>query len=191
MIALGGKNTIYASQEYDPVTTPVLSVMFTAVNDEIYPWQLFINQNAPVMAKGPETGEGRPDETESDEQKEPQANSESTGSYDTDKTGGTDRKENRGESGKANEQGENNGKNDDIKDQGINSGESGKTNEQTGENADAPSGSVRPQRSDPRASRDGRALPSMRRLWEHHDRHRAEHAPSLRPLHRRVCRPVR
>ena len=137
MIALGGKNTIYASQEYDPVTTPVLSVMFTAVNDEIYPWQLFINQNAPVMAKGPETGEGRPDETESDEQKEPQENSESTGSYDTDKTGGTDRKENRGESGKANEQGENNGKNDDIKDQGINSGESGETNEQTGENADA------------------------------------------------------
>ena len=104
LIALGGKNTIYASQEYDPVTTPVLSVMFTAVNDEIYPWQLFINQNAPVMAKGPETGEGRPDETESDEQKEPQENSESTGSYDTDKTGGTDRKENRGESGKANEQ---------------------------------------------------------------------------------------
>lgn len=54
IIALGGKNTIYAGQEYDPLTAPVLSVMFTAVNDEIYPWQLLANQNAPVMAAVPE-----------------------------------------------------------------------------------------------------------------------------------------
>lgn len=40
IVALGGKNTIYAAQEYEPLKAPVLSIMFTAINDNIYPWQL-------------------------------------------------------------------------------------------------------------------------------------------------------
>ncbi len=39
--AIGGRNTIYAGQEYEPAKAPVLSIMFTALNDDIYPWQLF------------------------------------------------------------------------------------------------------------------------------------------------------
>ncbi|NBJ92406.1 GDSL-type esterase/lipase family protein [Parablautia muri] len=77
LIALGGKNTIYASQEYDPITTPLLSVMFTAANDEIYPWQMFLNQNTPVMAQGPDTDKMNPEETDSDGQGEIQENTSS------------------------------------------------------------------------------------------------------------------
>lgn len=40
IVAIGGKNTIYAGQEYEPLKAPVLSIMFTAINDNIYPWQL-------------------------------------------------------------------------------------------------------------------------------------------------------
>lgn len=41
LIGIAGKDTIYAQQEYDPVKAPILSVMFAAMNDDIYPWQLF------------------------------------------------------------------------------------------------------------------------------------------------------
>lgn len=90
IIALGGKETIYASQEYDPLTAPILSVMFTAANDEIYPWQLFIKQNTPVMAKGPKAGETKADETDSDRQEgmpEGSEDSGSAGSFDEDGIG--------------------------------------------------------------------------------------------------------
>lgn len=40
IVAIGGKKTIYAGQEYEPFNAPVLSIMFTALNDDIYPWQL-------------------------------------------------------------------------------------------------------------------------------------------------------
>lgn len=47
-----GRRTIYADQEYDPLKKPVLSVVFTAINDAIYPWQMFTHANTPVMAQG-------------------------------------------------------------------------------------------------------------------------------------------
>lgn len=39
--AIGGKNSIYKEQEYQPLKAPILSVLFTGLNDGIYPWQLF------------------------------------------------------------------------------------------------------------------------------------------------------
>lgn len=53
IIGIGGKNNIYAEQEYDPLTTPIMSVMFTGLNDEIYPWQMFTNKTSEVMAQNP------------------------------------------------------------------------------------------------------------------------------------------
>ncbi len=41
IIGIGGKKNIYEFQEYDPLDRPILSVMFTAINDDIYPWQIF------------------------------------------------------------------------------------------------------------------------------------------------------
>lgn len=39
--AAGGKNNIYKEQEYHPLKEPLLSVVFTGINEEIYPWQIF------------------------------------------------------------------------------------------------------------------------------------------------------
>ncbi len=50
IIGLGGLQNIYAAQEYDPVKAPVLSVMFTALNDEIYPWQIFAEKSIMTIA---------------------------------------------------------------------------------------------------------------------------------------------
>lgn len=40
IIAISGKRNVYASQDYEPLKAPVLSVMFSAINDGIYPWQV-------------------------------------------------------------------------------------------------------------------------------------------------------
>ena len=40
IIAIWGRGGIYSGQDYDPMKAPILSVMFTAMNDDIYPWQL-------------------------------------------------------------------------------------------------------------------------------------------------------
>ena len=50
LIGIVGKSNIYARQEYDPVTTPVLALMFRAVNDDIYPWQILDGESRQVMA---------------------------------------------------------------------------------------------------------------------------------------------
>lgn len=47
VIGVAGKDTIYAAQEYDPVKAPILSIMFTAVQDEIYPWLLLEEEPLP------------------------------------------------------------------------------------------------------------------------------------------------
>ena len=52
IIGICGKSNIYAEQEYDPLTAPIMSVMFTAINDEIYPWQIFEYRDREVMAQG-------------------------------------------------------------------------------------------------------------------------------------------
>lgn len=48
IIAAGGMQTIYAQQEYSPFKAPLLSVMFTALNDDIYPWQILDVESVPA-----------------------------------------------------------------------------------------------------------------------------------------------
>lgn len=57
VLAIAGKNNVYAAQEYDPVTAPILSVMFTGINDDVYPWQIFTGQTSQVMAQAELPGE--------------------------------------------------------------------------------------------------------------------------------------
>lgn len=52
LLGVAGRRNIYADQEYDPLTKPILSVVFTAIHDEIYPWQMFTGENREVMARG-------------------------------------------------------------------------------------------------------------------------------------------
>ena len=52
IIGIAGRMSIYAEQEYHPLTTPVLAVMFTGINDGIYPWQVFAGESAQTMAQG-------------------------------------------------------------------------------------------------------------------------------------------
>ena len=44
IVALCGIHNIYGMQEYDPLRQPLLTVVFTGINDDIYPWYLF-NEN--------------------------------------------------------------------------------------------------------------------------------------------------
>lgn len=48
IIAAGGRKTIYARQEYSPLKAPLLSVMFAACNDDIYPWQILDRESLPA-----------------------------------------------------------------------------------------------------------------------------------------------
>ncbi len=41
LAALCGFHNIYATQEYDPLKQPLLAMVFTGIQDEIYPWDLF------------------------------------------------------------------------------------------------------------------------------------------------------
>lgn len=41
IVAAGGKNNIYKEQEYHPLKAPILSLVFTGLNEEVYPWQIF------------------------------------------------------------------------------------------------------------------------------------------------------
>ena len=40
LIEIVGKDNIYDEQEYDPLKAPLLSVVFTGINENLYPWQL-------------------------------------------------------------------------------------------------------------------------------------------------------
>ncbi len=57
LLGLGGKNNVYAGQEYNPLTEPAASVVFTALNDGIYPWQIFSEESRSVMAEAESTKE--------------------------------------------------------------------------------------------------------------------------------------
>lgn len=59
IIGIIGRMSVYAGQEYNPLTTPILSVMFTGINDGIYPWHVFTGGDTQVMAQGNEL-EGDP-----------------------------------------------------------------------------------------------------------------------------------
>ncbi|MDE6186000.1 MAG: hypothetical protein K2G39_11305, partial [Lachnospiraceae bacterium] len=52
IIGMIGRMSVYSEQEYHPLTTPVLAVMFTGINDGIYPWQVFTGESAQAMAQG-------------------------------------------------------------------------------------------------------------------------------------------
>lgn len=52
IIGIIGRTNVYAGQEYEPLTTPVLAVMFTGINDDIYPWQVFTGERTQTMAQG-------------------------------------------------------------------------------------------------------------------------------------------
>lgn len=50
--ALCGFHNIYATQEYDPLKQPLLAMVFTGINDEIYPWDLFDEaKKAEILAR--------------------------------------------------------------------------------------------------------------------------------------------
>ncbi len=51
IIGFAGIKSIYAQQDYDPLKAPVLSVMFTGINDGIYPWQMFTGRDTEAMAQ--------------------------------------------------------------------------------------------------------------------------------------------
>lgn len=54
IIAAGGMRTVYAQQEYLPLKAPLLSVMFAAINDDIYPWQVLDQESLPVSESAAE-----------------------------------------------------------------------------------------------------------------------------------------
>lgn len=58
LIGLCGRKNIYAGQEYHPLKEPASVMMFQALKDDIYPWQIFEGESAPVMAQGEDDGEG-------------------------------------------------------------------------------------------------------------------------------------
>ncbi|MCR4849647.1 MAG: hypothetical protein K5870_00145 [Lachnospiraceae bacterium] len=51
LLAVAGYNNIYAMQKFDPVKEPVFSKVFTAINDGIYPWDIFNAQKRSEEAK--------------------------------------------------------------------------------------------------------------------------------------------
>lgn len=66
LIAIGGKNSIYEGQEYQPLKAPLLSVMFTGMNDDIYPWQLFTEKENDIETMGQTGGEAGSEEPETE-----------------------------------------------------------------------------------------------------------------------------
>lgn len=76
LIALCGLKTIYSSQEYNFFKAPVLSVMFTGINDEIYPWKI-MNGQQPVQPYVPEKEQVVPNEAAVPEPEEKTAETES------------------------------------------------------------------------------------------------------------------
>lgn len=60
LIGIGGMGNVYAGQEYDPLKAPVLSVMFTAMKDGIYPWQIFSGEHTQTMVMG-DSSQGMPE----------------------------------------------------------------------------------------------------------------------------------
>lgn len=50
IIGIGGRSNIYAEQEYEPLTTPVMALMFRGLNEDKYPWQILSRESQEVMA---------------------------------------------------------------------------------------------------------------------------------------------
>lgn len=79
VIAALGWDTIYAEQDKDLLKRPLLSVVFTGINDGIYPWQLFGGKEVQeTVGNGNEIAE-RNEQTEYDQELSSQEASEETG----------------------------------------------------------------------------------------------------------------
>lgn len=74
IIGIIGKNNIYAEQEYNPMTSPILSVMFTGIHDDIYPWQIFTGESSQTMALGKAVEEELQTDVLSMEEENPEEN---------------------------------------------------------------------------------------------------------------------
>lgn len=59
IIGIGGKNNVYAAQDFNPLKAPILSVVFTGLNEDIYPWQIFGAESQTVMAEAGTEDDGR------------------------------------------------------------------------------------------------------------------------------------
>ena len=76
IVALCGFHNIYATQEYDPLKQPLLAMVFTGINDEIYPWDLFDEaKKAEILAR-----KQKIDELKEGSQEESQESGEADGS---------------------------------------------------------------------------------------------------------------
>lgn len=71
-IGIMGRMSVYANQEYHPLTTPILAVMFTGINDGIYPWQVFTGESAQTMAQNHGSEDAVENELESGQEKAPE-----------------------------------------------------------------------------------------------------------------------
>lgn len=82
VLAAAGKNSIYATQSYDPLRAPILSVLFTGINDDIYPWQIFSGQPGGDMAQAdlPEEAGGLLEEEKAQEDEAVSSQEESASS---------------------------------------------------------------------------------------------------------------
>lgn len=65
LAAVGGRSSIYKDQEFDIRKAPFLSILFTGINDDIYPWQLFEDETVETAAVSEEedAAPGQPEET--------------------------------------------------------------------------------------------------------------------------------
>lgn len=66
LAAAGGKQNIYAGQEYFPLKAPLLSLVFTGLNEGVYPWQIFENGSVPVSRQADTMPEEMADASEED-----------------------------------------------------------------------------------------------------------------------------
>ena len=71
-IGIAGRMSVYADQEYHPLTTPVLAVIFTGINDGIYPWQVFTKESAQAMAQNHGSEDSVKNELEGEQEKAPE-----------------------------------------------------------------------------------------------------------------------
>lgn len=65
IVAAVGKQNIYADQEYNPLKAPLLSLLFTGAQDDIYPWQM-LSGAEPVSAQKTSKDEPSKDELSKD-----------------------------------------------------------------------------------------------------------------------------
>lgn len=82
IIGIGGRSNIYAEQEYEPLTTPVMALMFRGLNEDKYPWQILSRESQEVMATDPADAEEMTDVSDESSSASGQSSGDGTGSSD-------------------------------------------------------------------------------------------------------------